>query len=287
MLQALIIGWQSLSKKLPNRQRKDIKPKCFFFFFFWYEIVCGKIRSFFEEKFLILLVLQTKVVLLYVILFSIYFDTLILLHWMLAVNKLALKGITTLDWLRVSSSCAWPFFMNMRLRNILNTTLVWNRFQTTVVFDSFFIRFLHSSTWPERGFLVRRQHHEYLMTLLLSFSINSVRSLTKRVLHFALICFRLFTRLIVIFDCFCITPCSPEAFDKSCFSEKIFLSTFHFPWPCLLSPRFTFLNRIAVFCNFRQHMLFLHVIFQCFRASFCFCSSIRQFLYKNCICRCS
>ena len=45
-----------------------------------YQIVCGKIRRFIEEKFLIRSVLRTKLAFLYVTLFSIYFDTLILLH---------------------------------------------------------------------------------------------------------------------------------------------------------------------------------------------------------------
>ena len=45
-----------------------------------YQIVCGKIRRFIEETFLIRSVLRTKLVFLYVTLFIIYFDTLILLH---------------------------------------------------------------------------------------------------------------------------------------------------------------------------------------------------------------
>ena len=67
-----------------------------------YQIVCGILR-FTEERIenekldLILSMLRTKdeVVFLYVALAIIYFDTLILLHLILAVNKLALKCIVS------------------------------------------------------------------------------------------------------------------------------------------------------------------------------------------------
>ena len=45
-----------------------------------YQIVCGKIRRFIKEEFLIFSMLRTKVMLFYVTLVIIYFDTLILLH---------------------------------------------------------------------------------------------------------------------------------------------------------------------------------------------------------------
>ena len=102
----------------------------------------------------------------------------------------------------------WSFFMNMRLRNILHTS-DWFEIASKHVWFSTSFSFGFSIHPPDQN-----------EAFWLGDNIMNIRSLTKRVLHFALICFRLFTRLFVIFDCFCIASCSPEAFHKSCLSAN-------------------------------------------------------------------
>ena len=129
---------------------------------------------------------------------------------------------------------SWSFFMNMRLRNILHTTLVWNRFQThcfQLVFHSV-CQFIHLTRMRRFGWATTSWIFNEFGNCCLSFSINSVRSLAKRVLHFALICFRLFTRLFVIFGGLCIASCSPEASDNYCLTAKFSFSHFTFLGLC-------------------------------------------------------
>ena len=144
------------------------------------------------------------------------------------------KGCSKVYWIKVFISMSWSFFMNMRLRKILHTTLVWNRFQThrfQLVFHSV-SQFIHLTRMRRFGWATTSWIFNKFGNCCLSFSINYVRSVAKRVLHFALICFRLFTRLLVIFDCFCTASCSPEAFDKSCLPAKFSFPHFTFLGIC-------------------------------------------------------
>ena len=134
------------------------------------------------------------------------------------------------------------FFMNMRLKHFTHHTgLGLKSFSNTCGFqlvfrsDSQFIHLtrMRCSNWATTWWIFQNEFGN----CCLSFWINSVWSSVERVLHFALICFRLFTRHFVIFDCFWKASCSPAGFDKSCLPAKIFLSTFHIPWPSLSFPR--------------------------------------------------
>ena len=171
----------------------------------------------------------------YVTLVIIYFDALILLHWMLAVNKVALKCITTL-WLYEGFHLhALVFLYEYAIKKHFIHQTGLKSFPNTCGFQLVFhsvSQFIHVTRMRRSGWATTSWIFNKFGNCCLSFSITSVRSLAKRVLHFALICFLLFTRLLVIFGCFCIAPCSPEAFDKCCLTAKFSYSHFTFLGLC-------------------------------------------------------
>ena len=157
----------------------------------------------------------------YATLVIIYFDALILLHWMLAVNKVSLKCITIL-WLRFRRHALVFLYEYAIKKHFIHHTGL-KSFPNTCGFQLVFhsvSQFIHLTRMRRFGWATTSWIFNKFGNCCLSFSINYVRSVAKRVLHFALICFRLFTRLFVIFDCFCTASCSPEAFDKSCLPTK-------------------------------------------------------------------
>ena len=170
----------------------------------------------------------------YATLVIIYFDALILLHWMLAVNKVSLKCITIL-WLRFRFHALvflYEYAIKKHFTNHTGLKSFPNKCGFQLVFHSV-SQFIHLTRMRRSG----RATTSWIFqnefgNCCLSFLINSVRSSAKRVLHFALICFRLFTRLFVIFDCFCIASCSPKAFDKSCLAAKFSFPHFTFLGLC-------------------------------------------------------
>ena len=74
-------------------------------------------------------------------------------------------------------------------------------FPNTCGFQLFFhsvSQFIHVTRMRRSGWVTTSRIFNEFGNCCLSFSINSVRSWTKRVLHLALICFRLFTRLSAV-----------------------------------------------------------------------------------------
>ena len=150
-----------------------------------YQILCGKIGRFIKEKFLILSMLRTKVVLLYVTLFIIHFDTLILLHWMLAINKLALKCITTLRLNSVFHLHTLVFLYEYAIKKHFTQHTGLKSFQSTCGFQLVFhsvAQFIHLTRMRRSGWATTSWIFNEFGNYCLSFSINSVRPLTKRVL---------------------------------------------------------------------------------------------------------
>ena len=149
------------------------------------------------------------------------FDT-VTLNVSSKLNKVSLKCITIL-WLSFrlhalvflyEYAIKKHFIHHTGLKSFPNTCGFQLVFHSVSLF--IYLARMRRSGWATTSWIFQNEFGNCCLSLL----INSVRSSANRVLHFALICFRLFTRLLVIFDCFCIAACSPGAFDKSCLPAK-------------------------------------------------------------------